>query len=344
MKNKKEGFLMKNICPIYADKFSCIAGKCPDTCCAGWEIVVDEKFQNIYKSSSSDAAKYAVSRMYTDNDGDVCLKLENGRCPMLNDDNLCRLYIDMGKSALCDVCRIYPRFNKECDDIVFSGISLSCPEAARLILEDKSFGELNLCDKDIFFDNLVDILNIYDALRKRIINGGIFNISTDSDEIQNELLFGDNKNAREIALKTYNSSFLPQVNYVLALSEKISGMEILTDEWKVLISKLIRHLEKALSDEMYVKKRNDALTLCASLKGIKNIGIYYLYKYMPEAIYDYDISIMTGIAYSSLCIISEIYAMELMETDDLSFQRKLRIAQLFSKEIEHNEDNLDALF
>ena len=53
MKNKKEGFLMKNICPIYADKFSCIAGTCPDTCCAGWAIVVDEKFQNIYKSSSA---------------------------------------------------------------------------------------------------------------------------------------------------------------------------------------------------------------------------------------------------------------------------------------------------
>jgi len=335
---------MKNVYPIYMEKFSCIAGKCPDTCCAGWEIVIDEKFENIYKSSSSNAAKYAVSRMHTDSEGDVCLKLENGRCPMLNDENLCRLYIEMGESALCDVCRIYPRFNKECEDVIFSGISLSCPEAARLIFEDERFGELNLSDKNIHSDKLKDILNVYAALRKRIISGGIFNINKDSDEIQDELLFGDIKKALEIASDSFIDDFVPPAEDVLNLAKNIFNLEILTDEWKELISKLIFHLKKAVNDESSLKKRSDALTLCASLKEIKNIGIYYLYKYMPEAIYDNDVNIMTGIAYSSLCIISEIYAMELMETDELNFQRKLRIAQLFSKEIEHNEDNLDTLF
>ena len=335
---------MKNIYPMYADKFFCIAGKCPDTCCAGWEIVVDEKFQNIYKSSSSTAARYAVSRMYTDDDGDVCLKLKNGRCPMLDDENLCRIYIDMGKNALCDVCRIYPRFNKECDDIIFSGISLSCPEAARLIFEDESFGELIRYDEGNCSDSLKDILNIYLSLRKRIINGGIFNITIDSDEIQDELFFGDSKKALEIASASFNNTFVPRADDVIEFAENISDLEILTDEWKELISKLIRHLEEAINDENYLIKRNDALTACASLKEIKNTGIYYLYKYMPEAIYDGDISIMTGIAFSSICIISEIYAMLLMESGQLCDQRKLRIAQLFSKELEHNEDNLDTLF
>ena len=25
------------------DTFACIAGRCPDTCCAGWQILIDEE-------------------------------------------------------------------------------------------------------------------------------------------------------------------------------------------------------------------------------------------------------------------------------------------------------------
>ena len=29
--------------PQYYDHFQCLAGSCPDTCCAGWQIVIDEE-------------------------------------------------------------------------------------------------------------------------------------------------------------------------------------------------------------------------------------------------------------------------------------------------------------
>ena len=29
--------------PDYYKEFSCIAADCEDTCCAGWQIVIDEK-------------------------------------------------------------------------------------------------------------------------------------------------------------------------------------------------------------------------------------------------------------------------------------------------------------
>ena len=29
--------------PSYYKKFSCIADACPDTCCAGWQIMIDDK-------------------------------------------------------------------------------------------------------------------------------------------------------------------------------------------------------------------------------------------------------------------------------------------------------------
>ena len=333
---------MKNIYPLYAKDFICIAGKCPDTCCAGWEIVIDKKFQEIYKADSSPAAKKAVSKMYEDDEGDICLKLNNGRCPMLNSDNLCELYIDMGKDALCDVCRIYPRFNKECVNANITGISLSCPEAARLILEDESCGELN---SDFLFDDVYanTIAKISNYLKDKIIENGFYNIYDATQRIQDELLFGDDKEALCIAAEPCNEIFVPDICEVSELTEKIYALEILTDEWKKLIENLICHLEKAKTDKTYMKKRNDALKICASLKEIKNIGIYYLYKYMPEAIEEQDITYSGAISYYALLIICELYAMEYAKNKALSFERRLRLAQLFSKELEHNEDNLNSL-
>ena len=33
--------------PDYYEKFSCIAGACEDTCCAGWEIDIDDNVANL---------------------------------------------------------------------------------------------------------------------------------------------------------------------------------------------------------------------------------------------------------------------------------------------------------
>ena len=38
--------------PNYYKEFKCIADKCEDTCCAGWQIVIDEKALRHYKKIS----------------------------------------------------------------------------------------------------------------------------------------------------------------------------------------------------------------------------------------------------------------------------------------------------
>ena len=40
---------MEYVYPDYYRQFTCIGGKCPDTCCAGWEIVIDDKTLEKYK-------------------------------------------------------------------------------------------------------------------------------------------------------------------------------------------------------------------------------------------------------------------------------------------------------
>ena len=40
--------------PDYYHEFSCIAGECEDTCCAGWQIVADEAALKKYKKGTYD--------------------------------------------------------------------------------------------------------------------------------------------------------------------------------------------------------------------------------------------------------------------------------------------------
>lgn len=37
--------------PHYYRKFQCIASECEDTCCAGWEIMIDDKALEKYKKA-----------------------------------------------------------------------------------------------------------------------------------------------------------------------------------------------------------------------------------------------------------------------------------------------------
>lgn len=46
--------------PHYFDKFHCIAGKCTDTCCAGWQIVIDDHTLQKYRHQKGAFGKLQV--------------------------------------------------------------------------------------------------------------------------------------------------------------------------------------------------------------------------------------------------------------------------------------------
>ena len=43
---------MQYTIPDYYHEFTCVAGKCEDTCCAGWQIVADEASLENYKNET----------------------------------------------------------------------------------------------------------------------------------------------------------------------------------------------------------------------------------------------------------------------------------------------------
>lgn len=128
---------MELIKPTYYDRFQCIAGNCPDSCCKGWAVQVDKEAAAMYRALPGSLGDTLRQKLTTE-DKDTILSLNpDGRCPMWRDDGLCRIQAELGEQALCRTCRDFPRLYHNYGDFVEVGLELSCPEAARLLLSRK---------------------------------------------------------------------------------------------------------------------------------------------------------------------------------------------------------------
>ena len=117
--------------PDFYDQFKCIASRCTDTCCVGWEIDIDEATQEVYRKV---AGAFGERLRANIEDGHFKL-LPHDRCPFLDKDNLCEVFQNLGEDALCDICTEHPRFVEVYGDIMERGLGLCCEAAARLLLE-----------------------------------------------------------------------------------------------------------------------------------------------------------------------------------------------------------------
>lgn len=114
--------------------FRCLADRCPDTCCAGWEIDLDADTLARYDRLPGPLGQRVRSKIQQA-DGYTFFALEHGRCPFLNGDGLCELILAQGDDLLSVTCREHPRFVEEYGGLRETCLSISCPEAARLLLE-----------------------------------------------------------------------------------------------------------------------------------------------------------------------------------------------------------------
>lgn len=114
--------------------FRCLAGACPQTCCAAWEIVVDPDAQDAYLRLQHPLAAKLRRVLRVDSEGDTYFAQTDGRCPFLCADGLCELQRTLGEQSLCRTCRNFPRWEVLLCDRSEQGLSPACPEAARRLL------------------------------------------------------------------------------------------------------------------------------------------------------------------------------------------------------------------
>lgn len=177
---------MKLYAPKYYKNFTCIADRCKHSCCVGWEIDIDARSLEKYKSYTDGYGKCVAESIEYKETPHFRL-LEGERCPHLDSSGLCKLITQLGEEALCDICREHPRFYSFTRGAALVGLGMSCEEAARIILtsdEYSQFIELSEMDGDECasdFDTFSHINDIYSVISDRRIpySERLFRISRD---------------------------------------------------------------------------------------------------------------------------------------------------------------------
>lgn len=123
---------MRYTIPDYYFEFKCTADQCEDTCCAGWQIGIDEtSAQRYWKEKGPFRRTFRKNINFHDS---VFRQRPDGSCAFLREDGLCEMVLQMGEEALCRTCHYYPRHIEEFENEREITLSVSCPEVAKLLM------------------------------------------------------------------------------------------------------------------------------------------------------------------------------------------------------------------
>lgn len=305
--------------PDYFDRFRCIAGDCPDSCCKEWDVQVDDVSANFYRSLAGDLGDRLREVLHTE-DGETVMTIIDGRCPMWRTDGLCRIQAELGESALCKTCREFPRLTHDYGDFVELGLELSCPEAAKFILNAGRPGiittEADGCEEPEYDMDAMEILkatretaldilfdpcrSVPEALALFLLYGYQAQAELDGEELQ--------PFQPETSLESVREFLKPGDPKDMAAF--FSGLDLLTPDWDFLL----RSPSPAPWSEHH-----------RALAG------YLVQRYWLQAVSDYDLYCRVKFIVIS-CLLVQYLGRDIFRT-----------AQLFSKEIENNIDNVEAI-
>ena len=305
--------------PQYYKQFACIAAACPDSCCHEWEVDVDEQAAAYYRSLPGDLGD-RLRAVLRDTDVGTCMTIENGRCPMWRQDGLCRIQAELGHDALCHTCRTFPRLRHDYGDFLELGLELSCPEAARLILSGQG---QSVCvetaesstDPDYDKEVMSTLLTSRNAFRNYLdsvsctVPQMLTVLLLYAHEVQSEIDGGgpavlDPKSALAVAKKC------AAAGHIAPVIDFFKNLEVLTDRWK---NRLERPCPTPWTDDY------------------RHLIRYFVDRYWLQAISDFDLICRAKLIVTA-CLLIRNLGGDLIQT-----------AQLFSKEIENDPDNLEAI-
>ena len=343
--------------PNYYKEFSCIADKCEATCCAGWQIVVDEESLKRYKKVSGEF-KQRIREGVDFKEG-VFYQNRGKRCAFLNEQNLCDMYTALGEEAFCETCRRYPRHIEEFENVREFTLSASCPEAARILLSQKQ--PVTFCDveveaeEDVFddfdpmvYEKLVEARGeMLKLLQKRSIPvkeraAALWDfIEVFQEEMDEGTLFADES--------IYNRliSRKPETSYeeAKALFALLHHLEFLADDWEDTLLETERMLYGAGATEYEVSKKRFTDWKSEKFQDwdimLEQLLVYFIYTYFCGAVYDEYVASKVKMSVCSVFYMEELaMAQWIKNGEKLTIQEFIRIVYRYSRELEHSDENL----
>lgn len=358
---------MKFIVPKYYKEFKCIADKCKHNCCTeGWEIDIDSNTAELYKKMPGEWGEKI--RQNVEFGETTHFKLnEKHTCPFLNDKHLCDVYLNLGDKYMCQICNDHPRYFEWFEDIKEGGVGLCCEEAGRLILsnnekfstieEEINEDGLGNYDKNLFnffkekraklINYLDDTLSINTALKNIIIYAKklqeiIDEETLDQDEFSYFITENNEKeihNLDEFFSDNYlgNTTKINIENFKNILDFFIN-LEANNKNWTNYLEK---NTEKI---QYYFAEKNEFLNNYPEIKKyLKNISIYFIWRYFIKATFDGDVFSRINLMVSSILIIEFLFYCEYRDLGAFNLNTAIEVVRKYSEEVEYSDDNVQAL-
>ena len=297
---------MKIVKPTFYKNFKCIAGDCPDSCCQGWEVDADRDSLEYYKTldNSLEIKKRIDSVLSKDEfDNTIFTLAPKKRCPFLNDENLCDMHIAIGGEHTPYTCRTFPRFIYDFGATRETGISFSCPVASDMMYNTESFDFETEVNSDLPTLNDIDAEKYF-------------------------LLYKGRAEAYKIA-KDKNKSIRERLNDLLDLGVLLQEKLFPYDEGgdDIAFFDVFKNPE-LINPEWKEKVENFSLKQVSDTQSNENILMYFLYKYLMQAVCDDDA--LSKIKMAVLGVLINTY-----------FGEDSWTVHLWSKETEHSQYNMD---
>lgn len=360
--------------PDYYDSFKCVADKCPDTCCAGWQIVIDDESIEKYKKIKGDYIWKVMAGVDWENK--IFRQDNTKRCAFLNDKNLCELYINAGENSLCKTCRDYPRHTEEFDEVREVTLSASCPIVARMLMErmtkvtflteerPEEEETLNFGDFDPFLYSIIEdaraamveiiqnrnlpikeramlVLGMAHDMQRRINHRELFACDKVIEKYKRE-------KSKDYVREYLNfKSMAEEETRTKEMFPKIYELELLRDEWDALLHKsqdmlfftLQEDYAQLKADFDQWKKENPDMEI-----HLEQIFLYFLYTYFPGSVYDGQLFAKAQMSIYCTWMIELLWmARWLMNGKSITFEEMVELLYRFCREIEHSDENLEAL-
>ena len=124
--------------PKYVADFQCDGSKCNAKCCGNkWKISIDVDTYKKYQRIKNPIMRKKILSSIKPSTNRIGFEINFGKgtsCPLLCEDNLCYVQLNLGEEALSNTCKGYPRVVKQVGKYQFRLLSMTCPIAAEKAL------------------------------------------------------------------------------------------------------------------------------------------------------------------------------------------------------------------
>ncbi len=315
--------------PDYSGQFHCVAGAGPHSCCKGWEVVIDAPTADFYRTLPGQLGDRLRAALQSEDGEDFFALTDTLRCPFWDTDGLCAIHRLLGPEHTSEVCRSHPRFIEDYGTLRETSLCASCPEACRLLLASSApltFPLFRTDEEgeraDPWLPSLLavrakslEILqdrsnHLYLRFAELLALAGAAQTLLDEDAADRLPGLCRAWSAPTASAQPTGDGLFPHGWEVL------SGLEILGSDWQALLLRGPETIPGTVPHPL-----------------LERIAAYFLFRYELKAINDGDLLGRMQFAVFSVLVVER--AASLLPLDEA--------LRLYCREIEHDEENLDAL-